>query len=1101
MKYFVRLALTPLALIAIMHLAPAPTFAQDAEEAEAEQEEEEDDSPMKASTFSAIKARLVGPALSSGRIGDIAVDPNNHAHWFVAVSSGNVWKTVNNGITFTPVFDNEGSYSIGCLAMDPNNPQVVWVGSGENNSQRSVSWGDGVYKTTDGGASWTNVGLPDSEHIGMIAIDPRDSDVVYVAAQGPLWNSGGDRGLYKTTDGGETWERILHISDDTGINEIHLDPRNPDVMYASSYQRRRHVWTLINGGPESGIHKSTDGGATWREITSGLPSSDKGRIGMDIAPANPDVIYAIVEAAEDGGVYRSTDRGETWTKRSSYMSSSPQYYNELVCDPHDVDRVYSLDTFFHVTEDGGKSFKRVPIDYKHVDDHALWINPNDPNHMILGCDGGIYDTYDRGANWRFMPNLPVTQFYRVSVDQSLPFYYVYGGTQDNNTLGAPHRTRNPAGITNEDWFITVGGDGYETQVDPTDPNIVYSLWQYGGLVRHDRRSGEITDIKPREKPGEEPYVWNWDSPLLLSPHNPKRLYFAGNRLFRSNDGGNSWETISPDLTRGLDRNQLEVMGVIQKPDAVSKHRSTSIYGNAVSLSESPVIEGLLYVGTDDGLVHVSGDDGGSWRRIDTFPGVPEMTYVSWLLASNHDANVVYAGFDNHKNGDFTPYALRSSDRGRTWESIAGDLPEDNVVYAIQEDHVNPDLLFAGTEYGAYFSLNRGETWMKFSGLPTIAVRDIDVQRRENDLALATFGRGIYVIEDYTPLRTIDEDLLEQDAVLFPIKDALAYMQTSRFSDRSGRGWQGATYFAAPNPPYGAIFTYYLKDALTSREDSRKKAEKEDDWEYPTIEEFREERREPDPRIVLTVRDRNGDVVRRVTGKTGKGMHRIAWDLRYPSTNPINLGSSSLAPWQRAPSGPHVAPGRYIVTLAKEVDGVMTELAGPLAFNVRRLGDATFASEDPEAVLAFQRDVAELNRAIRGTLRAATEVQDRIKHLRAAVMETPEANAMKIARLDALHNRLRDALIELRGDPVKSARSVAQPPTIRGRVGNIMGSQWWVTSPPTQTELDGYEYAATDFARVLSDMNGIFSDLTVIELEMEEAGAPWTPGRLPTWSRD
>ena len=582
-----------------------------------------------AGIFDGLKVRSIGPALMSGRIGDFAVNPKDRSHYFVAVCSGGVWKTTNAGTTYEPVFDGQASYSIGCVEMDPNNPHVVWVGTGENNSQRSVSFGDGVYRSRDGGASWENLGLKESEHIGMIVIHPRHCDTVYVAAQGPLSRSGGDRGLYKTTDGGKTWSRILHVNDDTGINEVHMDPRDPNVLYASACQRRRHVWTLINGGPHSAIYKSTDGGRNWRKLSRGIPSVDKGRIGLDISPANPDVVYAIVEAADgQGGFFRSDDRGETWSKRSSHMTTSPQYYNEIVCDPRNVDRVYSLDTVMHVTEDGGRSFQPTPRRNRHVDDHALWIDPDHTDHLLVGCDGGIYESFDRGGNWAYKANLPVTQFYRVSVDNAEPFYNVYGGTQDNNTQGGPSRTTSRAGITNEDWFITVGGDGYETRVDPEDANIVYSQYQYGGLVRHDRRSGQNVDIKPREAPGEEPYRWNWDTPLIISPHHPKRLYFAANKLFRSDNGGISWTVVSDDLSRGLDRNALKVMGKIQGVDAVAKHRSTSIYGNSVSLDESPLVEGLIYVGTDDGLVHVTEDGGENWRKVSVFPVVPDMTYSS-----------------------------------------------------------------------------------------------------------------------------------------------------------------------------------------------------------------------------------------------------------------------------------------------------------------------------------------------------------------------------------------------------------------------------------------------------------------------------------------
>jgi photosystem II stability/assembly factor-like uncharacterized protein len=467
----------------------------------------------------------------------------------------------------------------------------------------------------------------------MITIDPRDSSVVYVASQGPLWRSGGERGVYKTTDGGATWERVLHVSDDTGVNEVHMDPRNPDVLYASSYQRRRHVYTLVDGGPESAIYKSTDAGATWRKLTEGLPKVDMGKIGLAVSPANPDYIYAVIEAQRDkSGTFRSTDRGETWSKMSDYVSGSPQYYNEFIADPKDPNRVYAMDTLLQVTFDGGKTFKRLFKRNKHVDNHALWIDPDNTDHFVVGCDGGVYETFDLGKTYRFFENLPITQFYRVSVDTSKPFYYVYGGTQDNNSMGGPSRTLYSSGISNEDWFITVGGDGYETAIDPTNPNIVYSQWQYGGLVRYDRVSGELIDIQPQEEPGEAAHRWNWDSPIIISPHNPARLYYACQRLYRSDDRGNKWSAVSPDLSRQIDPNTLPVFGKIQSIDAVAKNMSTSNYGNIVSLTESPLVEGLIYVGTDDGLIQVTEDGGANWRAIDQVNGVPKMTYVSRLEA-------------------------------------------------------------------------------------------------------------------------------------------------------------------------------------------------------------------------------------------------------------------------------------------------------------------------------------------------------------------------------------------------------------------------------------------------------------------------------------
>ncbi len=1056
-----------------------------------------DEPVMSSGAFAGLKFRSIGPALMSGRIGDLAVNPHRDAEYYVAVASGNVWKTVNDGITFEPVFDGEGSYSIGCVTLDPNDTDVVWVGTGENNSQRSVSFGDGVYKSINGGQSWTNVGLPESEHIGMIAIDPRDSNTVYVASQGPLWRSGGDRGLYKTTDGGETWERVLHVSDHTGINEIHLDPRDPDTMYASAYQRRRHVWTLINGGPESGLWKSTDAGATWKEINSGLPSADKGRIGLDISPVDPDVVYAIVEAAKgESGFYRSNDRGESWSKMSDHVSASPQYYNEIVCHPTDVDTVYSLDTYLHVTRDGGKTFAIAPRMNRHVDDHALWIDPEDPLHMLVGSDGGLYDTHDEGKNWRFMANLPITQFYRVNVDQALPFYNIYGGTQDNNTQGGPSRTTDRAGIMNEHWFITVGGDGYETVVDPEDPMMLYSQWQYGGLVRHDRRSGEIADIRPIARPGDEPYVFNWDTPLIMSPHDNHRLYFAGNFLFRSDDRGDNWRIVSPNLTRGIDRNTLEVMDVIQKPDAVSKHRSTSIYGNAVALDESPIVEGLLYVGTDDGLIHVSEDGGANWRTIENVRGVPDLTYVSCLHASVLDPDVVFATFDNHKMGDFAPYVYRSDDRGRTWTSIASDLPERDTCYVIRQDHVNPDLLFLGTEFAAYFTVDGGDSWIKMSGVPTIAVQDLEIQRRENDVVLGTFGRGFYVLDDYSPLRTVNEDVLTGDPVLFGVKDAPLYVERSRLGHTNGKGYQGASFYAAPNPPFGAVFTYHFSEKIMSLEERRHEAEKEEDWEYPTLDELRAEDLEIEPQVILTVRNDDGDVIRRVKGSREKGFHRTAWDLRFPSEQAVQLSNQDIPDWALQPAGPLVTPGVYAVTLDLHHNGDVERLAGPESFEVYALDLATLRDNNPADTLAFAQEASELRREVIGAIRAAGEAENRIRHLGQAILDTPAAGPQHVERLESIRTDLAAILVDLRGDQTLSRRNRAQNPSISSRISAVVEGGLHVTSPPTGTHREQYAYAAESFATARTELRSVINRLSALEDDLENLGAPWTPGRVP-----
>lgn len=1048
--------------------------------------------------------RGIGPAISSGRVVDIAVDPTEARTWYVATASGGVWKTSNAGTTWTPVFDGEGSYSIGCITIDPNDPLVVWVGTGENNSQRSVSYGDGVYKSIDGGTSWTKMGLGDSEHIGRIVVDPRDSDTVYVAAQGPLWRSGGDRGLYKTTDGGDSWEQLLDVDENTGANEVWIDPRDPDVLYVSTYQRARRVWTLIDGGPGSGVQKSTDGGATWRKLTNGLPSEDMGKIGLAVSPADPDTVYAIVESIGDaGGFFRSTDAGANWSKMGGYVSSSPQYYNELVPDPADPDRVYSMDFHVQVTADGGASWSSVPENAKHVDNHALWVDPADLDHFLNGCDGGVYETFDGGETWDFFSNLPITQFYKIAVDDDVPFYNVYGGTQDNSTWGGPARTHSEHGINNRDWFVVVGGDGFDPAVEPGNPDIVYGQSQYGNLVRHDRASGEVLDIQPQPGPDEAPLRWNWDSALLISPHSPTRLYFAAQRVFRSDDRGDSWTPISDDLTRQLDRNTLEVMGKVWSVDTVAKNASTSYYGNIVALTESPLVEGLLYAGTDDGLVQVTEDGGGTWRRIERFPGVPELSYVSDLEASRHDPDTVYAAIENHKAGDFKPYLLVSRDRGHTWSSIASDLPERGSTYTVAQDDEDPDLLFVGTEFGLYTSVDGGSHWIRLSGgMPTIAVRDLEIQREMDDLVVGTFGRGFYVLDDYSPLRRVSAESLAE-AALFAPREAPMFMHSYELG-YNDKAFMGDSFYVAPNPPDGAVLTYWLAEGLESRKEKRRAHEDEleeagEAVSYPGWDELRAEDREEDPVIRLTVRDAAGERVRVIDGPVSKGFHRVAWDLRYPPASPTSLTPPDTGPFSSGPIGPIVVPGTYTAALSQRVDGVTTELAGPVSFEVQPAGVASLPAADRAALTAFARRTADLQRAALGASRAAAEMDTRIEHLRRAALDTPGGDPAWLDRLDTLEGRLEDLLVELEGDDTIGSRNEPTPPSLLGRIFQVVYGQWTTSSAPTQTHRRNVEVAAEAFGPVLEGLRGIEAELSALEAEMEAAGAPWTPGRVPTWS--
>ncbi|HXM70045.1 MAG TPA: glycosyl hydrolase, partial [Thermoanaerobaculia bacterium] len=1006
--------------------------------------------------------------------------------------------------TFEPVFDGEGSYSIGCVAIDPNDPLVVWVGTGENNSQRSVSYGDGVYKSSDGGRHWQNLGLKSSEHIARILVDPRNSDVVYVAAQGPLWSAGGDRGLYKTADGGKTWKRVLAISDNTGVTDLVMDPRNPDVLYAASYQRRRHVWTLIDGGPESAIYKSRDAGASWQKLTNGLPKEDLGRIGLAVAPTEPDFVYATIEAARGGsGFFRSRDAGVNWEKRSSTVASSPQYYQHIVVDPKVADRVYLVDTLNKVSDDGGKTFRPLGETSKHVDNHALWIDPANTDHLRATCDGGVYETWDHAATWQWMANLPLAQLYRGDVDNALPFYNVYGGAQDNGSVAGPSRTTTVNGVTNREWVATNGGDGFVSKADPEDPNTIYAQSQYGGVVRHDRRTGVVVEIQPQPGPGEPALRYNWDSPLIVSPFSHTRLYMAANRLFRSDDRGDSWRAISPDLTRQVDRNKLKVMGRVWGADAVAKNASTSFYGNIVSLAESPKQEGLIYIGTDDGLIQVTADDGAHWRKLERFPGVPENTYVSNLTASRHDANTVFAAWDNHKMGDFKPYLAKSADRGATWTSIAGNLPARGTVYGFAEDHADPSLLFAGTEFGVWFTLDGGKKWIRLTGdMPTIAVRDIAIQRRESDLVLATYGRGFYILDDYSPLRMIDAKLLEQPAVLFPVKKTEMYVEIAPLGGYR-KGFLGASVYAAPNPPYGAVFTYYLKDEIQDRKQRRHEAEEKaekagKDVSYPSWDELRAEDREVPPVVEWTVADEEGHIIRHGTGPVTAGLHRVAWDLRFPASVPAGTPAQTAeADFEPPPRGPLVAPGTYKVSIAQRVDGVLTPFGQPQSFTVEAVTNPDLPAKDRAAEMAFERKVARLQRAVLGAVKSAEEAEHRLDLIDKALLDTPAADAKLAADARQLRLRLKDLYEKMNGDKVIAEHNEPAPPAILQRLETSIA--WGNMTAPTRTQEEAYRIAGQEFGPVLDGLRQLVEvDLKRLEDQLESAGAPWTPGRVPRW---
>jgi photosystem II stability/assembly factor-like uncharacterized protein len=1055
------------------------------------------------SFFSAITFRSVGPAWASGRIADLAVNPSDHSEIYAAIASGNIWKSVNNGTTWEPVFDKYGAYSIGCIVIDPSNHNVIWAGTGENNHQRALGWGDGVYRSDDAGASWKNMGLKESRQIGGIAIDPGNSNVVYVAAEGSAWGPGGERGLYKTTDGGKTWEKVLNISENTGVNNVVIDPRNPDVIYCTSEQRRRHVGMKISGGPESAVYKSADGGKTFEKIMKGLPGGDLGGMGLAISPVNPDVLYVIVEAqGESGGFFRSVNRGASWEKMNAYNASG-QYYNKIICDPKDVDRVFSLDTYTQVTLDGGRTWSRVSNEGRHVDDHALWIDPDRTDHFYIGGDGGIYETWDNGSNFVFKSNLPVTQFYRVDVDNSYPFYYIYGGTQDNNSMGGPSASTSN-GVTNDDWFVTQGGDGFWVAIDPKEPDIVYTESQYGNAARYDRKSGQSVSIKPFPGEGELTYRWNWDTPILISPHNNKRIYMAANFLFRSEDRGSSWKTISPDLTRNENRDNFRIMDKYWPSDAVARNKSTSLWGTIVSLTESGVQKDLLYTGSDDGVIAVSEDGGANWRLNKTYPGVPEYTYVSDILADKFDANVVYATFNNHKRDDFKPYVLRSTDKGKTWSSISANLPANGPVHTIEQDHINPRLLFLGTEFSFYVSFDAGTTWTEFNkGLPTIPVRDIAIQERENDLVIATFGRGFYVIDDYTPLRNYSKEITGKKGYIFPVREAKMFVQTDEFDN------QGSMYYIARNPAYGATITYYVDTVPKTERDIRKDKEKKlfEKGEFipqPTARELSLEDREIKPYLIFTITDEEGNVIRKLFRNASKGVGRITWNFTYTGYQPVraadkfNPVSEGEGRGRWGGGGISVMPGKYFVSMAMYAKGEISELAGPEPFECKPLDIVTLPLTDAAAKEKWIREMTAFAKTAYGAISYAAELEGKVNTIMQTIHQSTDAPASFMEEASALSDEIEEINYLIRGISVGASteETPPSPVSLSARLSAMSRSLYGNSGDISGIADQQFTILKKEFPVLLERIQKAGKAVDALNAKLDEIKAPWTSGRVP-----
>jgi photosystem II stability/assembly factor-like uncharacterized protein len=901
-----------------------------------------------ASLLRTLQWRSIGPANTGGRVADVAVGrvPGLPDAIYVGAASGGIFKSTNQGTSWTPVFDRAGAMmSIGDLAVAPSNPNIIWAGTGEANNRQSSSWGDGVYRSIDGGRSWKAAGLAETRHVGRILVHPSNPETAYVAAVGHLWGSNSERGVFKTTDGGQSWTKTLSVDDDTGATDIVMDPENPDTLFAAMYQRQRKAWGFNGGGPGSGLYRTRDGGATWTRLTSGLPPGDRGRIGLDIFRGDPRLVYAVVEAVgRDSGVYRSIDGGDTWTLWST-LNPRPMYFSQIRADPRDRNRVYLLGSNrgFYMSDDGGKTFRDV-FSAVHSEDHALWIDPDDTNHLIVGGDGGVSISWDRGQTWLFRDNLPIGQFYEISADMQDP-YTICGGLQDNGHWCVPSATRNRTGIANRDGFNIGSGDGFYARVDPTDARTAFIESQEGRANRVNLATMERQPIAPvARRPGGEPPEgepagdrerWNWNTPLVMSSFDPKVIYIGSHILYRSADRGTTWKAISPDLTANVNRNALRMMGGIVPERALSRHDGQTSFSTLTTIGESPLDARLLYTGSDDGQVQVTRDGGQKWINVTSrIGGVPPGTYVSSVLPSRHAAGRVYATFDGHFGDDYAAYLSVSDDYGQTWRSLASGLPAASV-HRVREHPRNPRLLFAGHERGIDISIDAGATWSSLNlNMPAVPVHDILIHPRDNDLIVGTHGRSIWVLDNIAPLEALTPEAMATDAFLVPPTRARL------LSIYSPQAWYGAGQYFAPNPDFTASIDYYL-------------------------------RRAPRSEVSVTIADARGGVIRTLRMAARAGMNRASWDLRHEP--PFREG-----PRESPPQGPLVLPGAYVVT----VQGSGPEFPAPLKGTLRVDGDprVAFADADRRARQAMLLKLYELQkslaalRATSATARVASDSQ-------------------------------------------------------------------------------------------------------------------------------
>lgn len=1090
----------PLVLFATLSIATAQDAAKPSDGAAAEKNAT-DGQPKELDTgllTSALKFRSIGPAFMSGRIGDVAIDQVEPNTWYVAVASGGLWKTTNAGTTFKPVFDNKPSYSMGCVSIDPSVHTTVWLGTGENNGGRHIGFGDGVYVSHDSGNSWQHRGLKHSEHISKILVDPRNSDVVFAASQGPLWSAGGERGLFKSTDGGSTWRNVLsaggkgRTTEDnadsfTGVTDVVMDPKNPDVMYAATHQRHRNVWAIINCGPETGIYKTTDGGETWKELTNGLPGGDMGKISLQVSPQKSHVVYATIELpGRKGGFWRSENYGASWKKTNDFVSggTGPHYYQELWADPHRFGVLYQANNSFMRSEDNGNTWVSAEGRYKHVDNHAVAFHPTDKDFLLVGCDGGVYRSYDYCDTWAFCANLPVSQFYKVSVDYDYPFYNVAGGTQDNYSQYGPSRTDSVQGITNADWLKTIGGDGHDTAIDYEDPNTIYAESQQGFLQRYDRKTGESVMIQPQPEKGEESFRFNWDSPILISPHDHKRLYFASQFLHRSDDRGESWKKVSPDLSRNRNRYELPTMGRVHSIDAGYDLYAMSQHSNITSIAESPLVEGLLYVGTDDGLIQVSEDGGSNWRKVDRIFGVPEYFFVNDIKADLHDPNTVYACVDDHKTGDYSPYVVKSTDRGKTWNLIVGNLPEKHICWRLVQDHVRSDLMFLATEFGIYSTLDGGQKWFKpGGGLPTISFRDLEIQTRENDLVGASFGRSFWVLDDYSLLRDATPQLFaESEFHIFPVRRAFWYVQTDSLGGE--KGFQGDSMFNSKNPDYGAVIRYFVRDGYKSLKAKRQAAEAKTrkaggDVTIPSFEDLQREEDEIPPRRYLEILDAEGVVVARKDLSNARGIHKVTWNFRYEGLIP-----------QSVRSGPMVAPGTYTAQAYIQDGNEARKLGEVVEIKVESVIEPTLPAQDRGEVIALVKEMGLFANQSQAVTRKLSEKLGDVTNIVAQLKQHPKGTPALITAGQELQQRMESIRRKLNGDQLKDDRWVMTEPGINQRLQRAMFGAMGGTHGPTLTTRQQWEIGKEQFKEIEADLLKLVGKETdAFEAKVRKAGVP------------